>query len=98
MSDPKLLRTVLRDDVYDRLHSLALSLQTGREHWDFGVAIERLLDVHDIFIGVSERVAAVEARLDIAEMLEEEKENTLVKEQSEREKYGLVGSSPRRDK
>lgn len=46
--DSKYLRTLLRSDVYDRLEEYAKSLKTGYDKWDFGVAIERLLDTMDL--------------------------------------------------
>lgn len=41
---PVFLRTVIRRDVYDRLKSFAMEYETGRGDWDFGVAIQLLLD------------------------------------------------------
>lgn len=40
----EILRTILRKDVKDRLTQYAQSLATGMDKWDYGVAIERLLD------------------------------------------------------
>lgn len=39
-----MIRTVIKESVFDRLKSLAIRYQTGRGDWDFGVAIEILLD------------------------------------------------------
>lgn len=71
---PKLLRTVLRSDVYNRLLNLAQALETGRGHWDFGVAIERLLDEHQLILklfDLDERMNMLERMID--EGLEGEK-------------------------
>lgn len=39
-----MIRTILKESVHDRLKALAQQYQTGRGDWDFGVAIEILLD------------------------------------------------------
>lgn len=39
-----MIRTILKESVHDRLKALAMQYQTGRGDWDFGVAIELLLD------------------------------------------------------
>ena len=62
----KLLRTILRADVYDRLENYAKSLGTGRGHWDFGVAIERLLDwatLDEKFMLINERLIQLETKI-----------------------------------
>lgn len=41
------MRTIIKPDVYDRLKEFALRYSTGRGNWDFGVAIEILLDFYD---------------------------------------------------
>lgn len=41
------MRTVLRKDVYERLREFAQQYSTGQGHWDFGVAIQFLLDFYD---------------------------------------------------
>ena len=41
------LRTVLREDVYNRLKDIAQEYSTGQGHWDFGVAIQVLLESYD---------------------------------------------------
>ena len=41
------MRTVLKKEVYDRLRTLAQEYSTGQGHWDFGVAIQILLDFYD---------------------------------------------------
>jgi hypothetical protein len=38
------LRTVIKKSVYERLREFAQRYSTGRGNWDFGVAIEMLLD------------------------------------------------------
>ena len=45
--DSIFLRTVLRKDVYDRLKDFAQHYSTGQGHWDFGVAVQILLDYFD---------------------------------------------------
>ena len=41
------LRTVIKQDIYDRLKLLAKEYSTGQGNWDFGVAIQVLLDQYD---------------------------------------------------
>lgn len=41
------LRTVMKKDVYERLTQYAKTYSTGRGHWDFGVAVQLLLDHYD---------------------------------------------------
>lgn len=41
------LRTVIKKEVYDRLKALAQLYSTGQGNWDFGVAIQVLLDFYD---------------------------------------------------
>jgi len=41
------LRTVVKKDVHERLRNFAQRYSTGQGHWDFGVAVEILLDYHD---------------------------------------------------
>jgi hypothetical protein len=41
------LRTVLRKDVHDRLKEFAQRFSTGQGNWDFGVAVQILLDFYD---------------------------------------------------
>ena len=41
------LRTILKKETYSRLQQFAKSYSTGQGHWDFGVAIQVLLDEHD---------------------------------------------------
>ena len=59
-----MLRTLLKKDVYDRLELFAKSLATGMNKWDFGVAIERLLD----FAEFSEDISALDSRITDIEM------------------------------
>ena len=39
-----MIRTILKESVNDRLKALAMRYRTGRGDWDYGVAIEILLD------------------------------------------------------
>ena len=41
------LRTVIRKDVHDRLKEFAKLYSTGQGNWDFGVAVQILLDFYD---------------------------------------------------
>ena len=41
------IRTVVRQDTYDRLKEFAQRYSTGRGDWDFGVAIQILLDFYE---------------------------------------------------
>lgn len=45
--DSIFMRTVLRKDIYERLRGIAQRYSTGQGHWDFGVAIQFLLDFYD---------------------------------------------------
>ena len=79
-SKGKYLRTVLREDIYERLEDFAKSLSTGQGHWDFGVAIERLMDNQDIFVSLCDlnmRVTALESKPP-EEKKEQEKEKETV--------------------
>jgi hypothetical protein len=42
--DSVFLRTVLKRETYNRLQAFAKQYATGQGHWDFGVAIQVLLD------------------------------------------------------
>ena len=45
--DSVLLRTVVKKGVYDKLRVIAQSYSTGQGHWDFGVAIQLLIDCYE---------------------------------------------------
>ncbi len=45
--DVYFLRTLLKNNVYERLKEFAQVYSTGRGDWDFGVAIQILLDHYD---------------------------------------------------
>lgn len=45
--DSVFLRTVLKKEVHDRLKDFAMAYSTGQGNWDFGVAIQILLDHYD---------------------------------------------------
>lgn len=83
----KYLRTLLRSDVYDRLESYAKSLSSGLQKWDFGVAIERLLDYSELF----DRLDIIEARLDNVEKEDKDIEIPKEKKANEKESLGLLG-------
>jgi len=42
-----MIRTIVKQSVYDRLLSFAKKYSTGRGDWDFGVGIEVLLDCYE---------------------------------------------------
>lgn len=83
-TSPKLLHTLLRHDVYDRLLAFAKQMSTGRGHWDFGVVIEYLLNN----LEYSQRISELEARLDL---IENEKLEKQVTQQKPHNPYGLIG-------
>lgn len=41
------LRTIIKRDSYNKLRDLAKSYATGQGHWDFGVAIQLLLENYE---------------------------------------------------
>ena len=57
----KFLRTVLRKDVHDRLTDHAKHFTTGTGKWDYGVAIQHLIDFHK----EHSTVATINAKLDV---------------------------------
>ena len=50
----KFLRTVLRADVFDRLTEFAKQFRNGMQKWDYGVAIQILLDFYEHTNSVSD--------------------------------------------
>ena len=63
------LRTVLRKDLHDELTEFAKLYSTGRGNWDYGVAIQFLLD----FYSQHSTIAQVNQKLDvIAEMISQQ--------------------------
>jgi len=79
------LRTVLKKDVYNRLKDFAQQYSTGQGHWDFGVAVQILLDYFD-----SSKLSLQNEKLDmIMSMLsKEEKEEEAPKEDEYMELLG----------
>lgn len=63
--ESKFLRTLLRADIAERLEIYAKSLQTGMGKWDYGVAIERLLDNLEFV----QEVSILQQRIDELEVL-----------------------------
>lgn len=57
----RFLRTVLRKDIYDRLTAFAQSYSTGINKWDYGVAIQILLDFYE----QHSTVAQINGKLDV---------------------------------
>jgi hypothetical protein len=57
----RFLRTVLRNDVHDRLTTFAQSYSTGIGKWDYSVAVLILLDFYE----QHSTVAQVNAKLDV---------------------------------
>jgi hypothetical protein len=82
----RFLRTVLRKDVHDRLTSFAQSYSTGGAKWDYGVAIQILLD----FFEQHSSVAQINMKLDaIVSLIQEQPEEEPVRK--EPEKLELLG-------
>ena len=63
-NNSRLLRTILKEEVYEELQEYAKQLSTGRGDWDFGVAISRLLQTKDFHI----KCAELESRIESLEM------------------------------
>ena len=61
--DAIFLRTLLTKEVYDKFTSFAQSFSTGRGHWDYGVAIQFLLEHYESFKSVPS-VQELSAKLD----------------------------------
>ena len=67
----KFLRTVVRKDVFDRLTAVAQSFRTGGNNWDYGVAIQFLLDFYE----QHSSVAQINMKLDaIVSLMQEQPE------------------------
>jgi len=67
----RFLRTVLKKDVYDKLTSFAQSYSTGGDKWDYGVAIQILLDFYE----QHSSVAQINMKLDaIVSLMQEQPE------------------------
>ena len=78
------LRTVFRKDVHDRLKDFAQQYSTGQGNWDFGVAVQILLDYFD-----NSKLSLQNDKLDmIMAMLSEQKE-----EPQEEEMIEMLGGS-----
>jgi hypothetical protein len=84
----KFLRTVLRNDVHQRLTELAQSFSTGRNDWDYGVAIQFLLDFHEQNTSVGQLHAKMDA---IAHHLENLNNPQDIKQDEEKEYVELLG-------
>ena len=86
--DAVFMRTMLRKDVHDRLKQYAQSLSSGLGFWDFGVAIERLLDYQNI----EARIAVLEEQqkqIDLLLLQQEMKEDD--KEKETKYKHTFLG-------
>ena len=68
----KFLRTLVREEVYNRLVAYAQSLSTGSGKWDFGVAIESLLNMKDNQYMYQQLLEQHEIRILELEMKEDE--------------------------
>jgi|SRR3990167_1765108 len=75
---PVFLRTVLKRETYDRLKFFAKGFTTGRGDWDFGVAIQILLDNYE-----DTRTQQVSEKLDLLLSLNIDKDPTLAKANEE---------------
>lgn len=84
----KFLRTVLRKDVYARLETLAQEYSTGYGKWDFGVAIQRLLDFYEEHSTVAQINGKLDVLLSQAYALEQEQVQDEVKEEKGIEMLG----------
>jgi len=58
--DSIFLRTVIKKSVYERVKALAQKYSTGRGNWDFGVAIEILLDWYE-----SSQLSSINDKIDL---------------------------------
>ena len=82
---PVLLRTILKREVYDELKDFAQEYSTARGYWDFGVAIQLLLEEHK-----GSRQVAMSNKLDlILNVLSGEKQVS----QEEEKKIEMLGGS-----
>ena len=80
--DAKYFSTVLRKDVYGRLTEFAKSYQTGMGYWDYGVAIQFLLDFYE----QNSSTAQTNVKLDIVmSMLEDLKEAPVIQQENKKE-------------
>jgi hypothetical protein len=69
------LRTLIKNDVHSRLTTFAKHYSNGMQKWDYGVAIEILLDFYDHSMKQS-NINVVEAKIDyVAEQV-----NTMLKQ------------------
>jgi hypothetical protein len=83
----KFLRTVIRTDVHDRLTAVAKSFRTGGDKWDYGVAIQILLDFYE----QHSSVAQINQKLDaIVTLIQEQPEEEVLVER-EPESIELLG-------
>lgn len=73
-----MIRTVIKESVYNRLQALAQQYQTGRGDWDFGVAIEILLDFWE-----QSKLGQINDKLDFLISSLESKEEPEKKEEKE---------------
>lgn len=78
--------TTLQKEVYEELTELAKSLSTGRGHWDYGVAIQFLLESRRVLESQSfivDKILSLEQQLNefkkepVDEKKEEKKEETI---------------------
>jgi len=72
-SNGEILRTILKKDVKDRLTLFAKSLSTGMDKWDYGVAIERLLDDRELIFQIDELKNRIE-ELELKDLEKEQEE------------------------
>lgn len=94
--DAVFMRTMVRKDVHERLKDYAQSLSSGLGFWDFGVAIERLLDYKDI----EARIAVLEEQqrqMEIALLQGEIQEDEKKEEKYEHTFLGKKGTQDGKD-
>jgi len=86
VSESVFLRTVIKKDVYEKLKEFAQDYSTGRGDWDFGVAIQILLEHYE-----ESKQAIQSEKLDmILAMLQEEPEQK-VEEPEKKKSLELLG-------
>lgn len=85
--DSVFLRTVIRKDVYDRIKEFALRFSTGRGDWDFGVAVQILLDLYE-----ESKIQRISDKLDmILGVVSQRTPEDMAKDKTEKKYQKLLG-------
>ena len=87
----KFLRTVLTKDIYDRLTAFAQSYATGIGKWDYGVAIQILLDFHEQHSTVAQINGKLDVLLSSVYSQEQYSETDNVKKEKEESSTEMLG-------